>query len=149
MKKLLVVLPVLFLSVAINAQTQTEDDVYVGKSKTYGNYRGPEITTINPRIQSGLNKNVKPINGTSTIAGIVVKLGWCEDDCLTVWVKKDDGSILAVGTKDYGFTVPKNIVGKRILIEGVDPAILTRTNKTVKEYQKDIQFAATGIKVML
>ncbi len=40
MKKLLFIFPVLFLTLAVNAQ-QTEDEVYVGKK--YGNYKGAGI----------------------------------------------------------------------------------------------------------
>ena len=135
MKKLLQVLPLIFYVVIANAQ-QTEDDIYVGKSRTFGNYRGTDITTA------------KQMKGQLTITGIVVKVDWCEDDCLTVWVKKDDGSTVSVGTKDYGFTVPKKIVGKRIIIEGIEPAKYIAENKTLKkQYQKDIQIAATGIRI--
>lgn len=148
MKKLLFILPVFFFSLALNAQ-QTEDDIYVGKSKTFGNYKGAAISTINPKSLPGGDRNTKPVKGSSTLAGTVVKVGWCEEDCLTIWVKKDDGMTVAVGTRDYGFSVPKEIVGKRILIEGIDPAKLIRDRRTVKkEYQKDIQFAAIGIRVM-
>lgn len=131
MKKLLQILPLLFISLFGNAQ-QTEDDIYVGKGKTFGNYRGTDSRPANM------------IKGQLTITGIVVKVDWCEDDCLTVWVKKDDGTTISVGTKDFGFTVPKNIAGKRIVIEGIMPAKLV-TEK--KEYQKDVQIAATGVRV--
>ncbi len=136
MKKLLIILPVFFFALAVNAQ-QTEDDIYVGKGKTFGNYKGTDI------------RNVKPIKGQINITGTVVKVDWCEDDCLTVWVKKNDGTIVSVGTKDYGFTIPKAIVGKRIIIEGIDPAKLISEKKTLKrEFQKDIQFAATGLRIL-
>ena len=135
MKKLLFILPVFFLALSVNAQ-QTEDDVYVGKGKTFGRFNGTE------------NRNTMPVKGQLSITGTVVKVDWCEEDCLTIWVKKDDGTIVSVGTKDYGFTVPKAIVGKRIIIEGIDHAKLIREKKTVKKgYQKDIQFAATGIRI--
>ena len=135
MKKLLFILPVLFLTLTVNAQ-QTEDDVYVGKGKTFGNYRGTEI------------KNTRPVKGQLNITGTVVKVDWCEEDCLTMWVKKDDGTIVSVGTKDSGFAIPKAIVGKKIIIEGIDPAKLITEKKTLKrEFQKDIQFAATGLKI--
>lgn len=133
--KILFILPFFFFSIAVNAQ-QTEDDIYVGKSRTFGNYSGTDI------------RNSKPIKGLSSLGGIVVKVEWCEEDCWTIWVKKDDGIIVAVGTRDYGFSVPKEIVGKRIIIEGIKPDKLNRERKIVKkEYQKDIQFAATGIRV--
>ena len=135
MKKLSLIPPLILFAVIVNAQ-QTEDDIYVGKSRTFGNYRGTDITTA------------KQVKGQLTITGIVVKVDWCEEDCLTVWVKKDDGSTVSVGTKDYGFTVPKKIVGKRIIIEGIEPAKYIAGKKAVKkEYQKDIQIAATGIRI--
>ena len=135
MKKLLVTLPI-FLILAANAQ-QTEDDVYVGKSKTFGNYRGTDIGYA------------KPIKGQSIVSGTVVKVSWCEEDCLTILVKKADGTTLIVGTKDNGFKVPKGIVGKKIIIEGIDPAKRIVDKKAIKQtYQTDIQFAASGIRLL-
>ena len=136
MKKLLFILPVFFFGLTANAQ-QTEDDIYVGKGKTFGSYKGTEI------------KNTRPVKGQLNITGTVVKVDWCEEDCLTMWVKKDDGTIVSVGTKDSGFTIPKEIVGKKIIIEGIDPAKLITEKKTLKrEFQKDIQFAATGLRIL-
>jgi len=131
MKKLFQILSFILFTITVNAQ-QTEDDVFVGKGKTFGNYRGTDSRTSNP------------IKGQLTITGTVVKVDWCEDDCLTIWVKKDDGTIITVGTKDFGFTVPNNITGKRIIIEGIVPVKLANEKK---EYQKDIQIAATGLRV--
>ena len=112
MKKTLFILPILFFTLAVNAQ-QTEDDVYVGKSKTFGNYKGTAIGTA------------KPNKGQLNITG-------------------------KVGTKDNGFTVPKNIVGKRIFIEGIEPGKLIPEKRMIKnEYQKDIQIAATGVRVFI
>ena len=140
MKKLLFILPVFFFTLAVNAQ-QTEDEVYVGKK--YGNYKGTGI------IIPDTDRKVKPVNGQTAITGIVVTVGWCEEDCLTILVKKDDGTTVTIGTKDYGFTVPKKLVGKKIIVEGIDPAKRVRERLTVRtNYQKDIQFAASGIIVV-
>ncbi len=140
MKKLLFILPVFFFTLAVNAQ-QTEDEVYVGKK--YGNFKGTGI------IIPDTDRKAKPINGEPTVTGIVVKVGWCEEDCLTILVKKDDGTTVTVGTKDYGFKVSKKIVGRKIIVEGNEPAYFIRERKTIKkDYQKDIQFAASGIKVV-
>lgn len=136
MKKLLFTLPLFFFIVATHAQ-QTEDDVYVGKSKTFGKYRGTDI---------GYSK---PIKGQTILTGTVIKVDWCEEDCHTILVKKADGTIITVGTKDYGFTIPKSIVGKKIVIEGIEPAKRIVDKKTVKKtYQTDIQFAASGVRLL-
>jgi hypothetical protein len=58
-------------------------------------------------------------------------------------VKKDDGTTVTVGTKDYGFTVPKNIVGRKIILDG---SMVSGDRK--RRDQQDIQFAATGLKVL-
>ncbi len=135
MKKLLFTLSVLFIAISSYAQ-QTEEDIYVGKSRTFGNYKGTDIN------------NTKQIKSSPIITGTVVKVGWCEDDCMTVWVKKEDGTILSVGTKENGFTIPKDIVGKRIIVEGYEADKPIYEKDTVKkEHQEDIQFVATGIQV--
>ena len=64
-------------------------------------------------------------------------------------MRKDDGTTVTVGTKDNGFTVPKKLAGKKIIVEGIDPAKRVRERRTVRtDYQKDIQFAASGIIVV-
>ena len=144
MKKLRFILPALFLSLALNAQ-QTEDEVYIGKGKTFGNFKG--TATIIPDV----DRNEKPTNGQIAVTGIVVKVGWCEEDCLTISVKKDDGTIVTIGTRDYGFTVPKEIKGHTIIVEGKDAGQISggRKRKDIKkDYQKDIQLAAMGIMVI-
>ena len=135
MKKIFLLSTLTFSILLGNAQ-QTEDDIYVGKSRTFGNYRGTDV------------KTAKPQKGQVIITGVVEKLGWCEEDCITVLVKKDDGTTVSVGTKENGFTVPKNIAGKRIIIEGTLPARYTNPKKGVKkEHQENIQIAATGIMI--
>ena len=144
MKKLLLILPVFFFTSALNAQ-QTEDEVYIGKGKTFGNYKGIGI------IIPDTDRKAKPINGQTTVTGIVVKVGWCEEDCLTILVKKDDGTTVTVGTRDYGFTIPQKIVGRKIIIEGIDGGQISGGRKrrdVKKDAQQDIQFAATGIMVI-
>jgi len=136
MKKLLFTIPAFFLALAVNAQ-QTEDDIYVGRSKTFGNYKGTDI---------GYSK---PMKGQTIISGTVINVSWCEEDCLTILVKKADGTTLTVGTKDNGFRVPKGIVGKKIIVEGIEPSKRIIDKKSVKQtYQTDIQFAASGIRLL-
>lgn len=152
MKKLLFILPAFLLSIAVNAQgTQTEDEVYVGKGKTFGNYKGTGI------IIPDYNKTAKkPITNPTTLTGIVISGGGAGvQDSLkdksgglySFNLKKDDGTVVTVGTRDYDFTVPKQLIGKRISIEGLNAGTISidRKRKTV---QKDIQFAAIGLKII-
>ncbi len=139
MKKLLLILTSFLLTIALHAQgTQTEDEVYIGKGKTFGNYNGRGI------IIPDFGRKAKSINGQTTLSGLVIKVEWCEEDCRTLSVKKDDGTIVKVGTKDYGFTVPKNIVGRKITLDGS----MVVGGRKRRDYQQDIQYAATGIMVI-
>ncbi|HSU27147.1 MAG TPA: hypothetical protein VLJ68_02120 [Chitinophagaceae bacterium] len=153
MKKLLFILPVIFFTFSVAAQT--EDEVYIGKGKTFGNYKAQGI------IIPDVGRTTKPINGLTEITGVVV--GYCKKDCCymkssscSVDVKKDDGTIVTIGTRDNGFTVPKAIVGKIITVQGKDAGQISgirdpsiRVIKDVtKDPQQDIQFAATGIKII-
>jgi len=56
---------------------------------------------------------------------------------------------MTVGTRDFEFAVSKEIAGKKISVEGKNPGKLISERKTIKKnYQNDIQLAATGIKVL-
>jgi len=142
MKSLLFIMAAFLFTHAVNAQgTQTEDEVYIGKGKTFGNYK---------------RSDTKPINGQLALTGTVVS--GCKRDCCnkkqtscSFNLIKDDGTILTVGTRDFEFAVPNEIVGTKVIVEGKDAGQISGDRKrrdTKKEYQKDIQFAATGIKVI-
>jgi hypothetical protein len=137
MKNMWIILATVFFAVNVNAQILEDDASMGGKSVTFGKYRGADI------------KFAKPMKGQIIIIkGTVVNVSWCEEDCLTILVKTNDGTNITIGTKDYGFSIPKGIAGKKIIVEGIETASLTINKKTVKkEYQKDIQIAATGIKI--
>lgn len=156
MKKLLLVMPLFFFAAAINAQ-QTEDEIHIGgypKGKTFGDYKGTSI------IIPDVDKTIKTV---TILTGVVVRsktvMGG-DADSLTrkgggglnsFNLKLDDGSIIRIGTMDFGFNVPPEIIGHRISLEAVTPSSLIsgREKKTVrKNYQQDIEYAATGLLVL-
>ncbi len=146
MKKLLVILQFFCLTLTVNAQ-QTEDEVHVGsypKGKTFGNYNGPDT---------------KPFKDQVTVKGIVIDGGLVSvgQDTLTdrrgglysFVIKKDDGVVMTVETKDHRFTVPREIIGHTIIAEGIDNVSYPRRRKTLdNENEKNSQIAATGIMVI-
>ena len=150
MKKLLSILPVIFLSIALHAQ-QTEDEVFVGKGKTFGNYKGTAI--IIPDIDKTVKKpttDLTSLTGTVISGGLITLMDSLTDKRVGLYsfnLKKADGTIVTVGTKANGFAVPKAIVGKTITVEGIDAGQISgRKRRDVKnDAQQDIQFAATGI----
>ena len=134
--KSIFLLAITFLFASAAIAQQTEDDVYVGKARTFGNYRGTNVYSKLPQ-------------GYSIVTGTVVELSWCEEDCRTVLVKKTDGTMITVGTADFGFTIPKGIKGKKITIEGVETGKqIIDKKKTARNQQQNIQFAASGVKLL-
>lgn len=146
MKKLLMILSLFFFAFALHAQ-QTEDEVNIGlyKGKTFGRYTGPSITIPDADLAE------KKSSGLRLVTGVVTNITLCEGGCMVLSVKRDDSTIVNIGTKDFGFKVPKNILGHRISVEGVTPEYVISDRKRregPKNYQRDIQFAATGILVI-
>ncbi len=135
MKKIFVILPVLLFAFAAQAQLNKDSlrGSGVSRGKTFGTYTGTGI--IKPDIS-------KPTKQT-ILSGVVIKVDWCEDDCMTIYLKRDDSTTVAIGTKDYGFKVPRAIVGRRISVDAITPAGLRR-----KPTQQNIQYAASGIKII-
>ncbi len=82
-------------------------------------------------------------------------VGYCKKDCCyrkltscSIDIQRDD-SVVTIGTRDYGFTVPKDLIGKNIIVQGTEPGLMIRERRPVrKDAQKDIQFIATGVKVL-
>ncbi|MFI5133085.1 MAG: hypothetical protein ACHQEB_02060 [Chitinophagales bacterium] len=139
MKKILFILPVMFFTIALNAQNM---DVGVSVGSKYGKYKG-------------FDKNAKenPLNGETTITGLVVNLGAINciyNKCTTnsVMVKLADGTLLNVGTSDYSFSLPRNIFDKNIIVEGMDMRIPSEKRNPRIQYQYGVQFAASGILVI-
>ena len=92
------------------------------------------------------------MTGVVVSGGLVNRVDSLTDKRISLYsfnLKKSDGTIVTIGTKDNGFTVPKEIVGKTITVEGIDLVSFPRRRKTVNtDYQKEIQFAAIGIKII-
>ena len=143
MKKLLLALPVLFLGFFVSAQ-QTEDEVYIGKGKTFGNYSNANARPVNGQIN--------PVSGLKTVTGTIVS--GCKRDCCNrklttcfIDIQTAD-SLVRVGTRDNGFSVPKDMIGKKIVVEGTETSLLIRERRPMKGTQNDVQFTATGVKVL-
>lgn len=151
MKKLLFLLPLFLLALAVNAQP--EDEIYIGKGKTFGNNKENGI------IIPDWDRNARTVKGLTKVSGVVANIrgGGSSPDTLTERrggfysfdLKLDDGTLVTIGVKDNEFTVPRSIVGRQIIIEGIDPRSLVRNKRDVnKNPQQNIQFLATGIKVI-
>ncbi len=150
MKKLFFILSFFFFTVAVNAQgTQTEDEVFVGRGKTFGKYNGRGIIVPDTDRKDGQVAMTGIVMRGGVVRGCMDSLGNKQGGFYSFDLKKDDGTIIIIGTRDNLFTVPKAMVGKKIIIEGVDLISNTRRRRTIGNYyQQDIQFAATGLKIL-
>lgn len=88
----------------------------------------------------------------------------CKAEGCWIKVQKADGTSMMVRAKDHKFLMPENIVGKTVLIEGA--ATVKETSEEMRKHyaedagkskeeiakikgpEKDVQFAAKGVKVL-
>jgi hypothetical protein len=88
----------------------------------------------------------------------------CKAEGCWIKVQRKDGSAMMVRAKDHAFLMPENIVGKTVLIEGSatvkeiseemrrhyaeDAGKSAKEIAKIKGSEKDVQFAAKGVKVL-
>jgi hypothetical protein len=155
MKKL-VFAALLFL--AIGAQAQDKEKTPAVKGVVYG-----VVSEENNAVTADEIKN-KLINDKfeGQVKGKVVEV--CKAEGCWIRVERNDGSNMMVRVKNHAFLMPEGIVGKTVLIEGT-AVVKTETESMRKHYAedagkskkeiakikgdlKDVQFSATGVKVL-
>lgn len=143
---------------AISAGAQDKEKVQASKGVVYG-------------IVSDENKPVSPdeiktklVNDQfdGQVKAKVTEV--CKAEGCWIKVQKANGSSMMVRAKDHKFLMPENIVGKTVLIEG-SATVKEVTEEMRKHYaedggkskkeidaikgsEKDVQFAAKGVKVL-
>ncbi|MCW3075270.1 MAG: hypothetical protein JWP69_2339 [Flaviaesturariibacter sp.] len=156
MKKLLFSSLVLL---AFSANAQEADEIKpAAKGVVYG-------TVVNEDNAVSVNDLTNKLtNGTfeGKLSGKVKEV--CQTMGCWMKLEKADGTTLMVKTKDHAFFMPKDIVGKTVVIEGT-ASVKEETEAKQKHYaedagkskeeiakikgvKKEVQFAATGVKVM-
>ena len=152
MKQLILFLVAFGFSFIVNAQESAASGVVYGEVKDKG-----EMVSID-KLESSLKEN--KYNGKVT--GKVVEV--CQ--AMGCWVKlqKTDGSTILVKAKDHGFTMPKDIVGKNVIVDGEANAteISEKMRKhyaqdagkskdeieKIKGSSKELTISANGVKVI-
>ena len=152
MKQLILFFVAFGFSFIVNAQESAASGVVYGEVKDKG-----EMVSID-KLESSLKEN--KYNGKVT--GKVVEV--CQ--AMGCWVKlqKTDGSTILVKAKDHGFTMPRDIVGKNVIVEGEANAteISEKMRKhyaqdagkskdeieKIKGSSKELTISANGVKVI-
>jgi len=109
-----------------------------------------------------LNAVLKDNKYTGKITGKVAEV--CLDKGCWMKIEKSDGEKMMVKFKDYGYFMPKNIVGKEVVLDGEavekevsvkqlqhyakDAGKSDEEIKKIKEPKKEVQFIAKGVLVL-
>ena len=147
-----------FMAVTITGYTQDKEKKQAAKGVVYGTV-SEENDAVNPDdIKTKLVNN----QFDGQVKAKVIEV--CKAEGCWIKVQKKDGSAMMVRSKDHAFLMPENIVGKTVLIEGSaavkevseemrrhyaeDAGKSKKEISKIKGSEKDIQFAATGVKVL-
>jgi len=148
----------LICSIVFAMAAYSQDPASAEKGVTYG----AGTTTSGAVSVNDLEKNMKENKFEGKITGKV------SDVCLEkgCWMKieKSNGETVMVKFKDYGFFMPKNIVGKEVVLEGEaskkevsvkqlqhyakDAGKSQKEIKKIKQPKKELTFVAKGVLVL-
>jgi hypothetical protein len=149
---------ILLVILALQVSAQDKEKVQAAKGVVYGTV-AEETAAISPdEIQNKLVND----QFQGQIKGKVVEV--CMAEGCWIRLQKKDGSSMMVRARDHAFLMPENIVGKTVLVEGT--ASVKEISETMRKHfaedagkpkseiekikgaEKDVQFAAKGVKVL-
>jgi Domain of unknown function (DUF4920) len=126
MKKIIVCIAVFGLTICAAAQDPTPAE----KGVSYGAGTATEGAVPVSQIET----NMKDKKFTGRVTGKVLSV--CQEKGCWMKMEKASGETMMVKFKDYGFFMPKNIVGKEVVVDG--EATVTETSvKQLKHYAGD------------
>lgn len=156
MKKLTLLLAVVFLTITAFAQNNPKPAV---KGVTYGEGTNTtDIKTLGDMEEQVGDKGAFTGKITAKVTEVCLEKG--------CWMKVDkgNGETMMVRFKDYGFFMPKDIVGKIVVLEGEakqkevsvkqqqhyaqDAGKSKAEIEKIKEVKKETQFIAKGVLVL-
>ena len=135
-----------------------QEPVSAAKGVTYGAGTTAENAISVNEINSKLENNTY----TGKVSGKVVEV--CQEKGCWMKIEKADGEKMMVKFKDYGFFMPKNIVGKDVVLDGEakfketsvkqqqhyakDAGKTQEEIDKIKESKKELVFVAKGVVVL-
>ena len=144
--------------VALGAGAQDKEKVQAAKGVVYG------VVSDNLTAVAAEDVKARLVNDQfeGQVKGRVVEV--CKAEGCWIKVERKDGSPMMVRAKNHAFLMPENIVGKTVLIEG--SATIKEVSEDMRKHyaedggkskeeiakikgsEKDVQFAAKGVKVL-
>lgn len=128
MKQLLMVLSAIVLSAGAFAQKGEP------KTATAGVTYGAGTTKEGAIAIAEMEKNISNNKFEGKVTGKVTDV--CQEKGCWMKIEKADGSKMMVKFKDYGFFMPKNIVGKEVVLDG-EASVKEVSVKQLKHYAED------------
>ena len=158
MKKIIFACLVLFTLSASAQETHEKEKVQAAKGVVYGKVSEEKSAVAVDELKSKLVDD----QFEGQVKGKVIEV--CQAEGCWIKVQRADGSAMMVRAKDHSFLMPANIVGKTVLIEGAatvkevseaqrrhyaeDAGKSKEEIEKIKGAEKDVQFAAKGVKVL-
>ena len=142
----------------LSVTAQDQERIPAAKGVVYGHV-SEEKNAVNP---DQIRERLVNDSFEGQVKAKVVEV--CKAEGCWIKVQRKDGSPMMVRAKNHGFVMPENIVGKMVLIEG-NASVREVSEEMRKHYaedagkskdeialikgpEKDIQFAAKGVKVL-
>ncbi len=146
------------LLTAVFVHAQKNEKIPASKGVVYGSVSEGKVSVTPDEIKNKLENNQFEGQVKAKVTEV------CRAEGCWIKVLKGDGSSMMVRSKNHAFLMPENIVGKTVLIEG-NATIKEVSEEMRKHYaedagkskeeiakikgsEKDVQFAATGVKVL-
>jgi len=146
------------LLLGLTIMTHAQEPAPAVKGATYG--AGASAEAAVPASQ--LEQNMKDGKFTGTATGKVLSV--CQEKGCWMKVEKANGETMMVKFKDYGFFMPKDIVGKQVALDG-EATVKETSVKQLKHYagdagksqeeinkitapKKELIFTAKGVRVL-
>jgi hypothetical protein len=146
------------LSVLLAFAVYAQEPVSATKGVTYG--AGTTAEGVIP--VSDIDKKLENDKFTGKVSGKVVEV--CQEKGCWMKVEKTNGETMMVKFKDYKYFMPKDIVGKDVVLDGEasvkevpvkqlqhyakDAGKSEEEIKKIKEPKKELQFVAKGVLVL-
>jgi len=149
----------LFVTVVANAQdTPEKEKVQAAKGVVYGKVSEEKNVVPVDQLKSKLVED----KFEGQVKGKVVEV--CQAEGCWIRIERADGTAMMVRSKDHAFLMPANIVGRTVVIEG--NAVIKEVSEEMRKHyaedagkskeeiakikgsEKDVQFAAKGVKVI-
>lgn len=146
------------LAISLATAATAQEPKSAEKGVTYG----AGTTAAGSISVNELDQNLKNNKYEGKVSGKVVEV--CQEKGCWMKIEKANGEKVMVRFKDYGFFMPKNIVGKEVVLDGEtvvkevsvkqqqhyakDAGKSEEEIKKITQPKKELQFVAKGVLVM-